>query len=341
MWASSPVAELPAHRPRLLSPGPRCGSGQGGCGNGLEARGRLASPLHQLLIKGIPGMTEPCALRGGPACGTHAPHRRPLPHPPGSWGWIHGRTANPCHLQGPEIPLPGFQGDRLGVGGRWEPGPRLWSPRALTVTSANMPAQGPPPALALAHRPCPGVYWTSGRIRSWPALGEPPALDSSQHRGPAHHTRVPKGLCSSTQPHCVQARGAPHQPDGCPPGLTVWSGKAPRVMVPGPPRAARLGGVGNARRGSYVSLAEDGGRGLQAQNWRWSSPPVCPAVLKAGTLGIEGVTLGEMGARPWRWAQAPGPQTEPEGARSPREVCQRVEGLPEAGRPAGRQGGPR
>lgn len=285
-------------------------------------------------------MTELCALRGGPACGTHAPHRRPLPHPPWSWGWIHGRTADPCHLQGPEIPLPGFQGDRLGVGGRWEPGPRLWSPRAPTVTSANMPAQGLPPALALAHRPCPGVYWTSGRIRSWPALGEPPALDSSQHRGPAHHTRVPKGLCSSTQPLCAgqgrtpSARRLSSRAHSLERGSTTCDGSWTTQSCP-----SRWGG--ECAKRVLCQPGRGRGRGLQAQNWRWSSPPACPAVLKAGTLGIEGVTLGEMGARPWRWAQAPGPQTEPEGARSPREVWQRMEGLPEAGRPAGRQGGPR
>ena len=121
MWASSPgcraacppAAAIVSWAPVWLRAG---AGGQGDCGNGLEDSGRLASPLHQLLIKGIPGMTEPCVLGGRPSMRDTHPTQAPPTTAPRSWDWVHGGTANPCHLQSPEIRLPGFQGDRLGVG---------------------------------------------------------------------------------------------------------------------------------------------------------------------------------------------------------------------------------
>lgn len=77
IWASGPAAPaLPAHCPLAIvclacSVAQAGASGQGDCGNGLESLG-LLPPLHKLLIKDIPGMTEPCVLQRLPVCGLGA-----------------------------------------------------------------------------------------------------------------------------------------------------------------------------------------------------------------------------------------------------------------------------
>lgn len=77
IWASRPAAPaLPAHCPLAIvclacSVAQAGASRQGDCGNGLESLG-LLPPLHKLLIKDIPGMTEPCVLQRLAVCGLGA-----------------------------------------------------------------------------------------------------------------------------------------------------------------------------------------------------------------------------------------------------------------------------
>lgn len=75
MWASGPqpgAARPPP--PGYCVPGPGVAQGWGpGPGLWERIRGPVLLPLSVNLIKGIPGMTGPCVLRGGPACGMH-PH---------------------------------------------------------------------------------------------------------------------------------------------------------------------------------------------------------------------------------------------------------------------------
>ena len=192
-------------------------------------------------------MRSEAAQRAG-----HTPHTGAPPSPPpgAGAGFMMGQpTPATCRAQRYGCLASRGTGSGLGGGGSLARGRGHPGPDCDLLCKHACPGTTPRPSLS-TQAVSRGLLDLLGRIRSWPAPGEPPAPDSSQHEGPAHHTRGPKGLCSSTRPHCVQARGAPHQPDGCPPGLTVRSGEAPCAMVPGPPRAARLGGVGNAGRGS-------------------------------------------------------------------------------------------
>ena len=242
--------------------------GQGDCGNGLEARGRLASPLHQLLIKGIPGMTKPCALGGGPACGTHPPHRPPRPPPPGAGaGFMVGQpTPATCRSQRYGCLLPGGQGRGRREVGAW---PAAVVTQGLTVTSsANMPAQGPPPALALAHRLCPGAYWASSA-----GSGAGQLQGSPQPRIP-HDTRAcpphpgPEGplqlhaapLCAGQgcTPPARRLSSRAHSPEQ---GSTVCDGSRTTQSRPS-------GWGGECRQRVLGRLGEGGGRGLQTQNSR-------------------------------------------------------------------------
>lgn len=75
MWASRPepgAARPPPPGYCVLGPGVAQGWGPA-LGLWERIRGPALLPLSVNLIKDIPGMTEPCVLRGCPACGMH-PH---------------------------------------------------------------------------------------------------------------------------------------------------------------------------------------------------------------------------------------------------------------------------
>ena len=138
----------------------------------------------------------------------HTPHTGapPAPPPGAGAGFMVGQpTPATCRAQRYSCLLPGGQGRGRREVGAW---PAAVVTQGLTVTSsANMPAQGPPPTLALAHRLCPGAYWASSA-----GSGAGQLQGSPQPRIP-HNTR---GL--PTTPGSRRASAAPRGPTVCRPG---------------------------------------------------------------------------------------------------------------------------
>lgn len=221
-------------------------------------------------------------------------------------------TPATCRAQRYSCLLPGGQGRGRREVGAW---PAAVVTQGLTVTSsANMPAQGPPPTLALAHRLCPGAYWASSA-----GSGAGQLQGSPQPRIP-HNTR---GL--PTTPGSRRASAAPRGPTVCRPGAHPTSQTAvlqgsqsgagkhrvrwfpdhpePPVWVGWRMQAEGLRSPGGGR-----------GEGTPDTKLKGSSPPACPAVLRAGTSGIEGGDAGGDGGEAPE--TGPGPRTSDGAGRS-------------------------
>lgn len=146
--AESGAARPPSPSYCVLGPGVAQGWGPA---LGLWERIRgpsLASPRCKLLIKGIPGMTEPCVLRGRPACGMHPHAAQPSP--------LLG-LALWCDHQTREAP-------GLGLRGVWGAWPCSRAPRGWVLTSVisavaicsgppSPPLRGPSMELFLSYAP--------------------------------------------------------------------------------------------------------------------------------------------------------------------------------------------
>lgn len=173
----------------------RAGAGRaGGLWERIRGQG-LASPLHKLLIKDIPGLTEPCARRRPAQRAGHTPHAAAPPEL-GLASWWDSRA----------LLLPGSQEGRAQREGG-EPGaqgpssthlckhacpgaPRIWGPgRELTRLSAQAVSRG-----------------LSGLVRAMRCsrpLGSPPAPESPPHPGQAGPS--PRQLtkpAARTWPYC-------------------------------------------------------------------------------------------------------------------------------------------
>ena len=212
-------------------------------------------------------MTKPCALGGGPACGTHPPHRPPPPPPGAGAGFMVGQpTPATCRSQRYGCLLPGGQGRGRREVGAW---PAAVVTQGLTVTSsANMPAQGPPPALALAHRLCPGLTGPPQQDQELASSRGAPSPGFLTTRGACPPHPGPEGpLQLHAAPLCAgQGRTPParrlssraHSPEQ---GSTVCDGSRTTQSRPS-------GWGGECRQRVLGRLGEGGGRGLQTQNSR-------------------------------------------------------------------------
>ena len=181
------------------------------------------------------------------------------------------------------------------------------------TSSVNMPAQGPPPTPSLSTQAVSQGLLSLSRIRSCPAPGEPPALDSSQHRGPAHQPGSRRASASPRAPlYAGQGRTPParrlssraHSPER---GSTTCDGSwttQSRPSGPGGECSQRVLGQPGGRRGE----------GTPGTKLEWSSRLVCPAVLRAGTSGLEGGDPGGDGGEAPELG--PGPRTTDGAGRS-------------------------